>query len=195
MPFAPGAFAELRRVITNQHLSAGLGGGGAIGLTSPTPHKQQGKTLKTTRDATAKSSLQTMNIWVVEEDTLGVLLGCSVRGCKWINSCETRSASQERSCEVARNRIDNLRGAAYNGSDGRLGGRAAVTTLSIWPERTDARVGLPRGQEPKDGHRGWDFGLAVEVGLRSKLVLTCEPAVPRAKSGTGSKGMQGRGSR
>jgi hypothetical protein len=78
MPFARGAFAELRRVITNQHLSAGLGGGGAIGLTSPTPHKQQGKTLKTTRDATAKSSLQTMNIWVVEEDTLGVLLGCSV---------------------------------------------------------------------------------------------------------------------
>ncbi|KAI3573567.1 hypothetical protein IWW34DRAFT_145985 [Fusarium oxysporum f. sp. albedinis] len=78
MPFAPWAFAELRRVITNQHLSAGFGGGGAIGLTSPTPHKQQGKTLKTTRDATAKSSLQTMNIWVVEEDTLGVLLGCSV---------------------------------------------------------------------------------------------------------------------
>jgi hypothetical protein len=78
--------------------------------------------------------------------------------------------------------MDNLRGAAFNGSDGRLGGRAAVTTLSIWPERTDARVGLPRGQESKDGHRGWDFGFAVEVGLRSKLVLTCEPAVPRAKS-------------
>jgi hypothetical protein len=27
---------------------------------------------------------------------------------------------------------DNLRGAAYNGSDGRLGGRTAATTLSIW---------------------------------------------------------------
>jgi hypothetical protein len=40
--------------------------------------------------------------------------------------------------------IDNLRGAAYNGSDGRLGGRTAVTTLSIWLERTDARVGLLR---------------------------------------------------
>ncbi len=41
-------------------------------------------------------------------------------------------------------RFDNLRGAAYNGSDGRLGGRTAVTTLSIWLERTDARVGLLR---------------------------------------------------
>ena len=40
--------------------------------------------------------------------------------------------------------IDNLRGAAYSGSDGRLGGRTAVTTLSIWLERTDARVGLLR---------------------------------------------------
>ncbi|KAH8661201.1 hypothetical protein BGZ61DRAFT_523336 [Ilyonectria robusta] len=118
----------------------------------------------------------------------------TLRGCKWTNFCETRSAWQERSCEVARNRLDNLRGAAYNGSDGRLGGRTAVTTLSIWPERTDARVGLPRGQDPEDGHRGWGFGLAVEVGLRSKLVLTCEPAVPRARSGIGSKGMQGRGS-
>ena len=78
MPFASEAFAELRRVITNQHLSAGLGGGCAIGLTSPTLHKQPGNTLKTTRNATAKSSLQTMNIWVVEEDALGVLLGCSV---------------------------------------------------------------------------------------------------------------------
>ena len=42
-------------------------------------------------------------------------------------------------------RIDNPRGAAYNGSDGRLGGRTAATTLSIWLERTDARVGLLRG--------------------------------------------------
>jgi hypothetical protein len=32
----------------------------------------------------------------------------------------------------------------HNGSDGRLGGRTAVTTLSIWLERTDARVGLLR---------------------------------------------------
>ena len=40
--------------------------------------------------------------------------------------------------------IDSLRGAAYIGSDGRLGGRTAVTTLSIWLERTDARVGLLR---------------------------------------------------
>jgi hypothetical protein len=31
--------------------------------------------------------------------------------------------------------IDDLRGAAYNGSDGRLGWRTAVTTLSIWLER------------------------------------------------------------
>jgi len=40
--------------------------------------------------------------------------------------------------------IDNLWGAAYNGSNGRLGGRTAVTILSIWLERTDARVGLLR---------------------------------------------------
>ena len=50
----------------------------------------------------------------------------------------------ERSGKAARNRTDNLRSAAYNGSDGRLSGRAAVTTLSIWLERTDARVGLLR---------------------------------------------------
>ena len=50
--------------------------------------------------------------------------------------------------------IDNLRGAAYNGSDGRLGGRTAVTTLSIWLERTDARVGLLREWDPEDGYRG-----------------------------------------
>jgi len=48
--------------------------------------------------------------------------------------------------------IDSLRGAAYNGSDGRLGGRTTVTTLSIWLERTDARVGLLRGRNPEDGH-------------------------------------------
>ncbi|KAI3580624.1 hypothetical protein IWW34DRAFT_737643 [Fusarium oxysporum f. sp. albedinis] len=71
----------------------------------------------------------------------------------------------------------------------RLSGRAAVTILSIWPERMGARVGLPRGQDPEAGHRGWDFGLAVKVGLRSKLVLTYEPAVPCAKSRIGSKGM------
>jgi hypothetical protein len=53
--------------------------------------------------------------------------------------------------------IDNLRGAAYNGSDGRLGGRTAVTTLSIWLERTDARVGLLREWDPEDGHRGWSL--------------------------------------
>ncbi|KAH8708403.1 hypothetical protein GQ44DRAFT_763487 [Phaeosphaeriaceae sp. PMI808] len=53
--------------------------------------------------------------------------------------------------------IDSLRGAAYNGSDGRLGGRTAVTTLSIWLERTDARVGLLKGQNPEDGHRGWSL--------------------------------------
>ncbi|KAH9231817.1 hypothetical protein K456DRAFT_38016 [Colletotrichum gloeosporioides 23] len=35
---------------------------------------------------------------------------------------------------------------------------------------------------------------AVEVGLRSKLVLTCEPAVPREGSGIGFIGMQVRGS-
>ena len=52
---------------------------------------------------------------------------------------------------------DNLRGAAYNGSDGRLGGRTAATTLSIWLERTDARVGLLRGRNPEDGHRGWNL--------------------------------------
>jgi len=50
--------------------------------------------------------------------------------------------------------IDNMRGAAYNGSDGRLGGRTAVTTLSIWLERTDARVGLLREWNPEDGCRG-----------------------------------------
>jgi hypothetical protein len=61
-----------------------------------------------------------------------------------VNSYQTRSALLERSCKAARNRFDNLRGAAYNGSDGRLGGRTAVTTLSIWLERTDARVGLLR---------------------------------------------------
>jgi hypothetical protein len=33
--------------------------------------------------------------------------------------------------------IDNLRDVAYNGSDG-------WTRLSIWPERTDARVGVQR---------------------------------------------------
>ncbi|RYP29971.1 hypothetical protein DL766_005117 [Monosporascus sp. MC13-8B] len=38
------------------------------------------------------------------------------------------------------------------------------------------------------------FRLAMEAGLRCKLVLTCEPAVPRRGSGIGSKGMQGRGS-
>ena len=50
----------------------------------------------------------------------------------------------ERSYKVARNGFDNPWGAAYNGSDGRLGGRTADTTLSIWLERTDARVGLLR---------------------------------------------------
>ena len=51
---------------------------------------------------------------------------------------------QRRLFKAARNGFDNPRGAAYNGSDGRLGGRTAVTTLSIWLERTDARVGLLR---------------------------------------------------
>ena len=37
------------------------------------------------------------------------------------------------------------------------------------------------------------FGLAIEVGLRCKLVLNCEPAMP-ANADRGSKGMQSRGS-
>lgn len=48
----------------------------------------------------------------------------------------------ERSCKAARSRTDNLRSAAYNGSDGRLSGPTTVTTLPTWLERTDARVGL-----------------------------------------------------
>jgi hypothetical protein len=32
------------------------------------------------------------------------------------------------------------------------------------------------------------FKLAIDVGLRCKLVLTCELAVPYIKSGIGSKG-------
>jgi hypothetical protein len=32
------------------------------------------------------------------------------------------------------------------------------------------------------------FRLAIDVGLRCKLVLTCEPAVPHVWSGIGSKG-------
>jgi hypothetical protein len=86
-----------------------------------------------------------------------VLLGCSQREYNWMNSCETRSALLERSCKVARNRFDNLWGAAYDESDGRLGGRTAVTTLSIWLERTDARVGLLREYGSEDGYRGWSL--------------------------------------
>jgi hypothetical protein len=36
------------------------------------------------------------------------------------------------------------------------------------------------------------FGLAIDVGLRCKWVLTCEPAVPR-KGGYGSKGSKAEG--
>jgi hypothetical protein len=32
------------------------------------------------------------------------------------------------------------------------------------------------------------FRLAIDIGLRCKLVLTCEPAVPYIRSGIGSKG-------
>jgi hypothetical protein len=47
---------------------------------------------------------------------------------------------------------------AYNGSDSR---DQARTTLSIWPERTDARVGL---QAEPIGQLAW----WTDVGLRSK---------------------------
>jgi hypothetical protein len=70
-----------------------------------------------------------------------------------MNSCKTRSALRERSCWVAQNRFDSLRGAAYNGGDGREGGRTAPTTLSLWLERTDARVGLLGGRDLKEGYR------------------------------------------
>ena len=53
--------------------------------------------------------------------------------------------------------IDDLRGAAYNGSDGRLSGRTAGTTLSIWLERTNAHVGLLREWDPEDDYRGWSL--------------------------------------
>ena len=70
-------------------------------------------------------------------------LGCFGYG---KDTSEQTPARHGRSCkrDLARQRetdLTNLRGAAYNGSDGRLGGRTAVTTLSIWLERTDARVG------------------------------------------------------
>ena len=35
---------------------------------------------------------------------------------KWAKSCETRSALLERSYKVARNRFDNMWGAAYDGT-------------------------------------------------------------------------------
>jgi len=38
------------------------------------------------------------------------------------------------------------------------------------------------------------FRLAMEVGLRCKLVLTCGTGSAPQRSGYGSKGMQGRGS-
>ncbi len=79
-------------------------------------------------------------------------------------------------------RIDNPRGAACNGSDGRLGGRTAVTTLSVWLERTDARVGLLGDRILKTAIEDRIFGLAIEVGLRCKLVLTCRTgSAPRRK--------------
>jgi hypothetical protein len=42
-----------------------------------------------------------------------------------------------------------------NGSDGRIGGRTAVTTFSIWFEKKDTRVGLLRVQDLLDCYRGW----------------------------------------
>ena len=44
---------------------------------------------------------------------------------------------QRRLCKAARNGFDNPRGVVHNGSDGRLGGWTAVTTLSVWLERTE----------------------------------------------------------
>ena len=95
--------------------------------------------------------------WLVRWTTQHRLAVWGQRGCRWKNSGKTRSALRERSCKAARNRFDCLRGAAYNGSDGRLGGWTAVTTLSIWLERTDARVGLLRERNLEDGHRGWNL--------------------------------------
>jgi hypothetical protein len=76
IPFCAGVFAELRRVNTSQRCPL-VGARVVGGPLSPPSHKQQGNTLKTTRHTTAKSILQSVDTWVVGQDTLGVLSGCS----------------------------------------------------------------------------------------------------------------------
>ncbi|KZL82765.1 reverse transcriptase domain protein, partial [Colletotrichum incanum] len=63
-----------------------------------------------------------------------------------------------------------------------LYGSRGRTRVSVYRENGTFKAAIEDGTHEE----------AVEVGLRSKLVLTCEPAVPREGSGIGSKGMQDR---
>jgi hypothetical protein len=79
--------------------------------------------------------------------SLGIFLGCL---------CKTRSASRERSRLVTRSGETCLVspwGVAHNGCDGPA--VRGLTRLSMWPERTDARVGVLRdGNQLHHSHWG-----------------------------------------